>query len=67
MSKAITICSFSKQKNKFNNFKKKLDVIMAPDNIKPHKAYTYIDDHTFTYIYNPVKQLIIDKIKTTPY
>jgi hypothetical protein len=61
MSKAITICSVSNQKNKFNIFKKKLDVIMVPDNIKPHKAYTYINDRTFTYIYNPIEQLIIDK------
>ncbi len=61
MSKAITICSVSNQKNKFNIFKKKLDVIMVPDNIKPHKAYTYIDDYTFTYIYNPVEQLIVNK------
>jgi len=61
MSKAITICSVvPNQKDKFNIFRKKLDVIMVPDNIKAHKAYTYIDEHTFTYIYNPVKQLIID-------
>jgi len=61
MSKAITICSVSNQKVNFNLFRKRLEVIMVPENMIPQKAYTYIKEHTFTYIYNPVKQIIIDK------